>query len=268
MVPAVDQAVRLLFSLADAAYGGTLLTELAEQNGMRNGRARAILDTFCHAGVVIRDRESKKYALGPSLAMLERALLNNTDLASAAAPYLQELAVCTGCCVHLGMVSDQTLLGVARRHPPGGGPVSLGVWYRLPLIWGAHGRAYLAALSPDEFERHLSRVSVMQASETGSGTVDVEMLKTEVDECRRLGYGKSSGMTGRDQSALSAVLKISSRGTPGSPRVVGCIVAVGSLSPDRVHEVGCLLIRVAADMSQRLGPLLQVTHPLSGELLR
>ena len=72
-------------------------------------------------------------------------MINNTDLARAATPYLEGMAAKTGCSVHMGVISGQTMFVVARRHAPGGTYIAIDVGHRYPVTWGAHGRAYLAS---------------------------------------------------------------------------------------------------------------------------
>jgi DNA-binding IclR family transcriptional regulator len=208
--------------------------------------------------------------LGPNLLLLSRALINNTDLAKATTPYLEELAAKTGCSVHMGVISGQTMFVVARRHAPGGTYISIDVGHRYPVTWGAHGRAYLAALPTEEFERMLTQNSILQAGETDRDGIDRNTLRSQVDESRRLGYGQSLGTTWSGLNAVSAVLTVQSTDIPGGARAAGCIVAVGSFSAERAGEIGPLLANTAAEMSRRLGPLLQSVNlhfPLSRPLV-
>jgi DNA-binding IclR family transcriptional regulator len=213
---------------------------------------------------------NKNYALGPNLLLLSRALVNNTDLARASTPYLEELAAKTGCSIHLGVVSGETLFVVARRHAPGGGYIPIDVGHRYPLTWGAHGRAYLAALPPEELEQRLSRTSILQAGETDRDGIDRDTLRRQVDECRRLGYGQSLGTTWSGLNAVSAVLTTEAPDMGEGRRTVGCLVAVGSFSPERAADIGRQVVETAVLISQRLAPLLQSVNlhfPLSRPLL-
>jgi DNA-binding IclR family transcriptional regulator len=270
LVPAVDQAVRLLFSLANTVGGEASLTQLTKEVGISKSKGLAILNTLRGAGLIKRDDRTKNYALGPNLLLLSRALLNHTDLSKAAAPYLEELAAKTGCSLHLGVVSGETLFVVARRHAPGGSYIPIDVGHRYPLTWGAHGRAYLATLPPEELERRLSSSSLIQAGETDRDQIDRDTLRAQVEEARRTGYGKSLGTTWSGLNAVSAVLTSETPDVPEGRRVVGCIVAVGSFPPDKAGEIGGMLIAAAAEMGKRLGPLLQSVNlhfPLSRPLL-
>jgi DNA-binding IclR family transcriptional regulator len=270
LVPAVDQAIRLLFSLVNTSGGEASLTQLTKEVGITKSKGLAILNTLRTAGLVTRDDRTKNYALGPNVLLLSRALTNNTDLARAATPYLDELAATTKCSVHLGVVSGQTMFVVARRHAPGGTYIAIDIGHRYPLTWGAHGRAYLASLPPEEFERRLTQSSIAQAGETDRDGVDREVLRKQVEECRRLGYGKNLGTTWSGLNAVSAALKIEIPDMPGERRVAGFLVAVGSFSPEQADEFGPLVRDSADRMGDQLGPLLRAVNlhfPLSRPLL-
>jgi DNA-binding IclR family transcriptional regulator len=259
-VPAVGQATRLLFSLANSVRGEASLTELAGETGIVKSQVLAILNTLGAAGLVTRDKHTKNYALGTNIVLLYRAFTNNTDLARVVTPYLQELAAETGCTVLMGLVVGETLFIIARRHPPGGVYLPIDSGHRFPLIWGAHGKAYLAALPAEEFERRLARDSILEASVTDRIGVDRDTLRLQVDECRRLGYGKNMATTPSGPNTVSAVLTVDSPDTLGGRHVAGCIVALGFYPPEGVHKVGCLLIEAASEISQRFGPLLQAVN--------
>jgi DNA-binding IclR family transcriptional regulator len=270
LVPAVDQSIRLLFSLANSVGGEASLTQLTKEVGISKSKGLAILNTLRSAGLVTRDDRTKNYALGPNLLLLSRALINNTDLARAATPYLEELAASTGCSIHLGVISGETLFVVARRHAPGGGYIPIDVGHRYPLTWGAHGRAYLAALSDEELEGRLSHNSILQAGETDRDGIDRDTLRLQVEESKRLGYGQSLGTTWSGLNAVSAVVTAELVDADGERRVVGCLVAVGSFSPERAEEIGKQVVGTAMEISRRLGPLLQAVNlhfPLSRPLL-
>lgn len=270
LVPAVDQAIRLLFALANIVGGEASLTELAKEVGISKSKGLAILNTLRNADLVTRNERTKNYRLGPNILLLTRALVNNTDLSQAVYPYLEQLAATTGCSFHLGVVSGETLFVVARRHAPGGTYIAVDVGHRYPLTWGAHGRAYLATLTADEFERRLAGSSIIQAGETDRDGIDRDTLRAQVDEARQLGYGLNLGTTWSGLNAVSTGISVSSSDAPGGHRAVGFLVAVGNFSEERAHEIGRLMIDVSAEMARRLGPMFAAVNlhfPLSRPLL-
>lgn len=260
LVPAVDQSIRLLFSLANTVGGEASLTDLSKQVGISKSKGLAILNTLRSAGLVTRDERTKNYSLGPNILLLSRAFMNTTDIARAAIPYLEELAAFTGCSVHLGAVSGETLFVVARRHAPGGSYIAIDVGHRYPVTWGAHGRAYLAALPPEEFERRLTQSTLLQAGETDRDHIERDVLRAQVEDARRLGYGVSLGTTWSGLNAVSTVLTVESVDIPDGQHVAGCLVTVGSFTPERAHEIGLEMVQVATKMSQDLGPLLRAVN--------
>ena len=270
LVPAVDQSVRLLFALANIIGGEASLTELSKQVGISKSKGLAILNTLRNAGLVTRSERTKNYRLGPNLLVLTRALTNSTDLAQAVTPYLEELAAETNASCHLGIVSGETMFVVARRHAPGGTYIAIDVGHRYPLTWGAHGRAYLATLPADEFERRLGQSSIIQAGETDRDGIDRETLRMQVDDARKTGYGMNLGTTWSGLNAVSAALTIDAPEFAGGRLPVGFLVSVGSFSADRAQEIGRRLVVVAADMSYSLAPLFRAVNlhfPLSRPLL-
>jgi DNA-binding IclR family transcriptional regulator len=270
LVPAVDQAIRLMFALANIVGGEASLTELSKEVGISKSKGLAILNTLRNAGLVTRSDRTKNYRLGPNILLLTRALVNNTDLAQAVYPYLENLAAQTGCSFHLGVVSGETLFVVARRHAPGGTYIAIDVGHRYPLTWGAHGRAFLATLPPEEFERRLGQSSIIQAGETDRDGIDREVLRAQVEEARRLGFGMNLGTTWSGLNAVSTAITVDSPDAHEGKRAVGFLVAVGNFSEERAHEIGRLMQDVAAEMSRKLGPLFATVNlhfPLSRPLL-
>jgi len=270
LVPAVDQSIRILFSLANTVGGEASLTELTKQVGISKSKGLAILNTLRNAGLVTRNDRTKNYRLGANILLLTRALVNNTDLAQAVIPYLEALAAKAGCSFHLGVVSGETLFVVARRHAPGGNYIAVDVGHRYPLTWGAHGRAYLAKMPPEEFERRLSESSIIQAGETDRDGIDRDVLRAQVEDARRIGYGMSLGTTWSGLNAVSTAITVDSPETPDARRPVAFLVAVGSFSTDRAHEIGRLMLAACAEMSQTLGPMFAAVNlhfPLSRPLL-
>ena len=122
-VPAVDQASRILFALGRNPRGSATLTEICGEVGISKSKGLAILNTLRSAGLVAKSESSKMYRLGPRLLTLSRALLDHTDLAHEAAPYLDDLVAATGCTALLGLVSGDRLFVIARRENAGKAPV-------------------------------------------------------------------------------------------------------------------------------------------------
>ena len=96
MVPAVEQAMRILFQMAEAGTSHMTLTEIFNKAGIHKSKAFSILRTLDKFGVVQRDVDGKGYSLGPGLIMLSRKVLDNFNAPRLAEPILTDLAKTAG----------------------------------------------------------------------------------------------------------------------------------------------------------------------------
>lgn len=254
-VPAVDQASRILFALGRNPRGSATLTEICGEVGISKSKGLAILNTLRSAGLVAKSESSKMYRLGPRLLTLSRALLDHTDLAHEAAPYLDDLVAATGCTALLGLVSGDRLFVIARREARGAMGIAVRVGNRFPLTLGAHGKAILAALPKDELERMLAGGSLCVYGEANKDSVDVAALRVELEECRRVGYAHDLSVTQTGIGAVSAVLmdEYSEASPPGMSQIVGCLIVVGTFGPEAAAEYGTKVAATAREMSARGG---------------
>jgi DNA-binding IclR family transcriptional regulator len=92
LVPAVEQASRVLFGLAGARSSYMSLTEICAQVGIHKSKAFSILFTLQTFGLVQRNSDGKGYGLGPGLISLSRRVLDNLNAPRLAEPILEKLA--------------------------------------------------------------------------------------------------------------------------------------------------------------------------------
>ena len=259
-VPAVDQSVRLLFALAKTVSGEATLTELARDTDVSRSKALAVLNTLRFAGLVTRDDNTKRYRLGLNILILSRALINHTDLARETIPYLEELAAETGGSVQVGAILGEIVYVVAQRQAPGGMYMPIDVGTRYPVTFGAHGRVFLASLSPEDLESRLAQDSVLQPGQTDREAIDRDVLRAQVEDARRLGYGLSLGTTWSGMNAVAVALTVGSTDMPQERHAVACMVSIGRFSTERAHEIGRRMSELASEMSRKLDPLLRAMN--------
>lgn len=244
----MDQATRILFFLANGAKGSATLSDICREVDISKSKGLAILSTLRQADLVAKNERLRTYELGPSLLVLSRALLTHTDLAQEAAPYLDDLVASTGCTSFLGVVYRDRLVVWARREPTQTMGIAVGVGHRFPLIMGAHGKAILAALPPAESERMLA-----EGSADVSG--DLDAMREELDEFRRLGYAYDV-TTGHGIGAVSAALnKYAMPPASGSASIAGCLVVVGAFGIESVASYGEKVAATARAMRAHVGSL-------------
>lgn len=247
LVPAVDQSIRILYSLAAAPEATASLTELCREVGISKSKGLALLNTLQGGAFVVRNEQSKLYTPGPGLLVLSRALLDNTDLATDAAPYLVELAQVTGATSFLGAIVGGQYFVVARRRPPAGqlAQIAVEVGEEFPLYYGAHGKAILAVLAVEERERIL-REEELHFQDATQQDVDLNGLRAELEECARLGYARDLGGMNPGVNVLGAPL-LDHRSTP-----VACLQVTGTFPASKAAEFGGYLVEAVRAM--RLGP--------------
>lgn len=250
-VPAVDQAARILYYLAGDTRGQSTLTEVCNAIGIYKSKGRAILNTLRGANLVSRNDQEKTYSLGTGLIVLSRAVLDRTDLSAVVAPYLEQLAVYPGTCAFLALTRDSEFYVVARREGPGGLSVTIRVGYHYPLTWGSMGKAIVAFFPEPEREKVLAEGAFLFYGDPPTTPADLDAVRRELDECRRLGYGIDLGAIQQGFSAVSAPLF----GSRWPSRPVGVVTLFGTFSAEEAVAHGERVAAIAHEMRVRLGPL-------------
>jgi DNA-binding IclR family transcriptional regulator len=248
LVPAVEQTTRVLYYLASAPSGDTTLTEICRSVGIHVSKGHAILATLRSAGLVLRKDPAKTYSLGPGVLTLARSLLDRTGLATAAEPYLAELAAATDCTALLGLITAGQVFIVARREAPTAVGVTIRVGHRYPLTWGAHGQAIAAFVPPERRDEVLAAASDSAAT----GTTSAETPSAaDIEEIRRRGFAVDIGGMQVGVSAVSAPL-LDARGEPAA-----VLILVGTFPAERAEDHGRRLAAATRGMSGLLAPYLE-----------
>ncbi|MBI5441439.1 MAG: IclR family transcriptional regulator [Deltaproteobacteria bacterium] len=257
LVPAVEQASRILFQLAESSRPELSLTEICAAVGIHKSKGYAILNTLMDAGLVVRDADTKAYSLGLGLLFLSRAALDKTDLGRAAKPYLSELVAATQSTALLGIVNGERLFVAAKEEASAGIGITIRVGQRYPLTWGAHGKTILAFLPAEERERLLEDSELLFLGDA-AGEPDLELVRKELERVRERGYGVDVGVMQAGIQAVSAPI-LGSRSRP-----VGCIVILGTFPPTSAEGYGERAAAVAREISSLLGPTLERIYGRSG----
>jgi IclR family acetate operon transcriptional repressor len=246
-VPAVDQASRILFYMARNPQPGLSLTEICREVGIHKSKGYSILNTLQAFDLVLREPTAKTYTLGPGLLVLSRAVLDNNDLRYLAAPYLDTLAQETRSTALLGLVNGDRVVVAAKRDTVAEIGVTIGVGHRYHLTWGAHGKVLVGLLPEEEQERILAGERLHFYGQTGSEGVDLSLVREEIEEARRLGYGKDLGQVQAGINAVSAPVFGS------TPVPIGCVLVVGTFPASAAAVFGERVVAVAREISSTLG---------------
>jgi len=135
------------FGTEDTALGNG---EIAERTGLPKPTVSRMTFTLAELGYLNYSEDYGKYQLGPSVLSLGYSVLASMEIRDIARPFMQELADYANGSVYLGVRDRLEMTYVEECRAPASMVIRLGVGSRIPIATTAMGRAYLAALPPDE----------------------------------------------------------------------------------------------------------------------
>nr|WP_256474276.1 IclR family transcriptional regulator [Lutimaribacter sp. EGI FJ00013] len=153
--------------------------ELAARTGLPNSTVSRLTYTLLKLGYLIYDEATGRYRMGVPVLGLGYACLGGIKLREAAQPLMQQLAdECgDGVLVALGGRDDLTMTYIAAaRAARGMISLQLNVGSRISLGRSAMGRAYLAAVAPEQRAELMARLADKAGPERWPG------LKAEIEE--------------------------------------------------------------------------------------
>jgi DNA-binding IclR family transcriptional regulator len=250
LVPAVEQASRILLALAQGATGKMNLTEICSAVGIHKSKGYSILNTLQHFAFVQRAPHDKTYSLGPGLLFLSNRVLTSLDVREVAAPFLRELSYETNSTAFLGLISDNHVFVIARDEGTQDIGMTIRLGHRFPLAWGAHGKAIAAFLPEAE------RGKLLEASKPyfhGDPTrFDPKRLYREMADCRKTGFAVDLGEMKTGVHAVASPVF-----GPGG-KLIGSLAIVGTFPQDLAKKYGADIAAAAKKFSELIGGAFQV----------
>ncbi|HSB07688.1 MAG TPA: IclR family transcriptional regulator, partial [Thermodesulfobacteriota bacterium] len=249
LVPAVEQASKILLCLAQDQSDKKALTDICKQVGIHKSKAYSILNTLRHFGFIEKDLENKTYSLGPGLLFLSSRVLNKLDLREAVAPFLEKLSRETTSTALLCMIADQYAFVVAKDEGFQDIGVTIKLGHRFPITWGAHGKAIAAFLSDSDRKRVLSGEKLYFHGDPLR--FDRDRLEEELARCRKTGFAIDLGEMKVGIHAVAAPVF----GPTG--KLVGSIVVMGTFPGQLSEKYGSQVAEMARGFSETIGGIPQ-----------
>jgi DNA-binding IclR family transcriptional regulator len=193
--------------------------ELARRCRLAKSTISRLTHTLTRLGYLVHDAEQSKYGLGPAIITLGGSMLARLDIRKLAHPKMQELAefaqcwVCLGSCDRLSMISIDAVRGSAAVS------FKLDAGSRIDIASSAMGRAYLAAVTPDERDELLQRVREQDEVHTNRWPELRRGVLKALRDIRELGVCASFGEWKQDINAIAIPVR------PGGglpPMVIAC----------------------------------------------
>jgi DNA-binding IclR family transcriptional regulator len=245
LVPAVEQASRILFCLAGTGASHMSLIEICAQVGIHKSKAFSILETLQRFGLVQRNTDGKRYALGPSLVSLSRKVLDNLSPPRLAQPILEELAGKADSTAVLGLIIDKSVFIAAKHEGQSDIGVTMRIGHRFPLTYGAHGKAIAAFLPKKERDLLLGGKDLCFHGDPVK--LDRARLKKELAQCLRDGFAEDLGELNRGLHVVASPVL----GPNRAP--IGFIEIFVLFSAKAAHRFGPLVAEAGKKLSRQLG---------------
>lgn len=251
-VPAVDQALRILFFMAKSKSAKLSLTEICKGVGIHKSKGYSILNTLNKYGLVEKNYEDKQYTLGLGILPLSRRILEDLDLRRLAFPYLEKLSDLTKTTAIFGLIFGENLLVFAKKETENPINVTIRLGYSFHVTHGAHGKAIAAFLEEEELTSLIKRKKTYFFGDPSK--FDRERLYSELSYCRMRGFAYDIGELHPGISAISAPIFNSKN------RVIGVFLILGTYGVEKVEEFGSAVYEAARDFSLQLGASLKETY--------
>jgi DNA-binding IclR family transcriptional regulator len=177
MIQSVDRAIRALGVLQGARR--LSLSEIAARLQLPASTVHGILKTLLAHGMVVQDRESSRYQLGPAVLKLGNVYLDTLELRSRALIWSEELVRRTAYAVRTGVLLLDEVLIIHHELRPDGTRQMPELGIVIPAHASALGKAVLAYL-PDQTEQLLAHGKLR--SMTGETITDPAVLRAQLSE--------------------------------------------------------------------------------------
>lgn len=253
IVPAVEQASRILLCLSKNSNFKMGLTEIVKEVGIHKSKGFSILNTLSQFGFVEKDPKTKTYSLGPGLLTLSRHVLDNIRYPEVASPFLQQLANETNGTALFGLINGEhvIVLGKHEGNQNVGFTVRLG--HRFHITLGAHGKAIVAFLPEVEREKILTKKKTYFYGDPSR--MNIEYLREELNQCRVSGFAKDIGGITPGATVISSPL------FANHDKLIGCLILIGTFQENKIEEYGPKVADLAYQISQKLGANVETVFP-------
>jgi DNA-binding IclR family transcriptional regulator len=222
-----------------------LATELARRAGLDPATTHRLAATLVEAGFLSQPHPRGGYRLGSRLLELGFIVLDGIEVRRIAFPYLVAFHAQThpGSASSLLVPDGRDMLNVERLPPREWGFLFTGqLGYRFPMHASAAGKAYLAALPPDEARALLARAPL--ARWTRHTVTDVAQLMAELEQVREQGYGIS------DEEVIPGSRAIAAAILDAHCRPVAALLAQASVDVELATMIATMLPRLVASAAQ------------------
>ncbi|HPP07001.1 MAG TPA: IclR family transcriptional regulator, partial [Syntrophorhabdaceae bacterium] len=245
IVPAVDQALKILLYLSKSPNPKVNLTDICKSVGIHKSKGYSILNTLQKYGFVIKEESGKQYSLGPGVLSISRRVLDNMNYNELVSPFLKTLAEKTKSTALFGLINEDSVFVVAKVESEEQIGVTIRIGHRFNLTHGAHGKAIAAFLTEDRLKGLLQQKRLYFYGDISK--FDTDRFEKDIIKCREKGYAVDIG------ELNPGINVIASPTFNAKNEVLGAIFIMGTYEASKIDEYGSLVFENSKSFSLKLG---------------
>ena len=246
-VQSIARAFHILEAIADCPEGINH-ADLSKAVGLHASTAFHLIRTMLALGYLRQDPETKRYHIARRVFMLAARVSDEVNLVNAALPVMRELAESLGETAHLGVLSRDGAVTIAKSEGTSTFRVSERVGVLRPAHCTAIGKAMLASLPRSELDDYLAGAELKAF--TPRTIVDPARLRRELDRVRAAGYAVDDAEFHAELRCAAALVRdFSGRGIAA----LGVSGPTWRIGPEDAARVGRRVVAAADRLSAELG---------------
>ncbi|MCX8022885.1 MAG: IclR family transcriptional regulator [Syntrophorhabdaceae bacterium] len=230
------------------------VTEISSRLAISKSTVYGILKALTEEGLIIKDRKTKKYVIGPSLFELSKKVFKAGELIATVRFFLEKLVATVDetafLCVKEGDMV-RVLDTVEKKKPF---KISFPVGVTFPITASATCKAFLSPLTDDEIKAFLKEKGLPKYTE--NSITDIETFLKEIQKTRENGYSIDFEEYLKGIRAVAAL--IYSEGIPA-----GAVCVVGFSTSMHDGKIPFIIDQIKETAKQITDRLSQLKYPFS-----
>lgn len=244
-ISSLAKGIRIMELLAEQKR--LSVSEVAKALGYNRAGSHRFLATLRELGYVEKDTDDR-YKLTFKLLEMGMKVVNRFEIRQIARPFMQELSLATRETVNLGHFDGTGILHIDKIDSLEILRMDSPIGSRAPAYCTALGKAALAALTSEEFDRFLARTTLKPH---GPNTItSKKKFRQAIEEIRMRGFAV-------DNEELSPGLRcVAAPVFDHSGRADYAISVSGPaarMTPERIEDLQPLVQKICRQLSQKLG---------------
>jgi DNA-binding IclR family transcriptional regulator len=246
-VQSIARAFQILEAIANRSEGISH-ADLSKAVGLHASTAFHLIRTMLALGYLRQDSDTKRYHIGRQVFLLAARINDEVNLINTAFPVMRDLAKSMGETAHLGVLSKEGVVTIAKSESTSPFRVSERIGARRPAHCTAIGKAILASLPKIELDDFLANLELEEY--TPRTIVDPARLRREIERVRETGYAVDDTEFNAELRCAAAIVRdFSGRGVAA----IGISGPTWRIKPGDIARLGKKVASAADRLSADLG---------------